>query len=472
MAYYLKKQGEILFELKQFEEALKIFEMAIPREPQNLSLVRWREKVQEQIKLQPVSPQKPNSPDLSANKQTPVPSQPRAQESAQPKVQESKPVQAQPKAQESKPVQAQPKAQEKKPVQAQPKAQEPKPAQPKVQNPKPVQAQPKAQEKKPAQAQPKAQEKKTKSEKLSPDKSTKAAFDHYLQGNMLYNDRKYQDALMAYDIALHLDPKNAEYFCGRGRAFAALNHHEKALLAFTEAVQQKPNTPDYLRLKGETLYALGRYEKSLNAFRTAADLSPNVASYHEMQGEIYCKLGRLELALRAFKRAIKLEPDNPNYLARQKQIQAQLNSKGNVQSSSAASDYQSRKVSLDKYNQGMGLYQQKNYQQALKAFDNAARLESQNPTYHHARGLALTQLRRYSDALLALDEAIRLHPNFREALSQKAEVLKAMGRNIEAEQTMIINRKLNVDRNIVAGQNNDNPNQENLFQKFLKRLFD
>jgi tetratricopeptide (TPR) repeat protein len=83
-------------------------------------------------------------------------------------------------------------------------------------------------------------------------------------------------------------------------------------------------------------------------------------------------------------------------------------------------------------NKGNDLGYLKKYDEAIKAYDEAIRLDSNNVLAWYTKGIALDNMGKYDEAIKASDEAIRLDPEHKWAWYTKGLALKALGRTTEA----------------------------------------
>src|SRR5512137_471613 len=77
---------------------------------------------------------------------------------------------------------------------------------------------------------------------------------------------------------------------------------------------------------------------------------------------------------------------------------------------------------------------QERYGEAIQAYDQAIRLDSNSTDAWYNKGNALKSQGEYDQAIQAYDQAIRLDPNFAEAWRKKAAAFSASGRYDEAMQ--------------------------------------
>ena len=77
---------------------------------------------------------------------------------------------------------------------------------------------------------------------------------------------------------------------------------------------------------------------------------------------------------------------------------------------------------------------QQRYGEAIQAYDEAIRLDSNSTDAWYNKGNALKSLGRYDEAIQAYDRAIRLDPSSADAWRKKAAAFSASGRYDEAMQ--------------------------------------
>lgn len=84
------------------------------------------------------------------------------------------------------------------------------------------------------------------------------------------------------------------------------------------------------------------------------------------------------------------------------------------------------------YNRGSSLARQGKYGEALKAFDNATRLNPTNATIWYSKGNVLNSLDKCNESIKAYEKAIEIDPNYIAAWNEKGHALNVIGRYDEA----------------------------------------
>jgi serine/threonine protein kinase len=90
--------------------------------------------------------------------------------------------------------------------------------------------------------------------------------------------KQYQEALLAFEQALRLDPYFADASFGRGNVLYYLGHYEEALAAIEWAIRLDPGNAALYNNKGCVLYALGRFREALMAYEQALRLDPRLVN--------------------------------------------------------------------------------------------------------------------------------------------------------------------------------------------------
>ena len=85
---------------------------------------------------------------------------------------------------------------------------------------------------------------------------------HRWRGDASLNKREFDKALSEYDEAIRLDPKNGMAYCGRGAALTGKGEFDKAIASFDQAIRLDPqiaNMPFYKRYRtvAESPWSLG-----------------------------------------------------------------------------------------------------------------------------------------------------------------------------------------------------------------------
>ncbi len=260
------------------------------------------------------------------------------------------------------------------------------------------------------------------------------------QGEVYSQLSNYNEALAAHDRALKLDPRNAQAKKGRAIALIGLKKYPEALAELQEGISFDPEDPTLWEYQGLVHERLEKpqesvlaYEESVAVYERQLESKPNDLVLWIERGRILSKLRRYDDALASYDRALKI---NPNfYLA--------WNAK-------ATTFYEMEKfeLALDAYNKtveinpnfyigwhnrasllsvGLG-----RYADAVKSYDQALKL---NPSFYHAwrdRGIALAEIKQYEEAIKSFDEAIKIEANDYPSWVSRGMALTELQRDEEA----------------------------------------
>ena len=126
------------------------------------------------------------------------------------------------------------------------------------------------------------------------------------EGNALRDLKRYEEALIAYEQAIRLDPNYASPYYNKGIALSGLKRYEEALIVYEHAIQLNPKFANAYTCKGVALLNLKRYEEALVAYEQAIQLDPNHAVTYYNKGVTLKELKRNNEAQSAFLKASQL----------------------------------------------------------------------------------------------------------------------------------------------------------------------
>jgi tetratricopeptide (TPR) repeat protein len=230
-------------------------------------------------------------------------------------------------------------------------------------------------------------------------------------GFVFARQKKNDDALIAFEKAIELNPQYSDAWNNKGVVLEDLKRPEEALVAYGRAIELDPQDPLVWINKGLVLEKLNQLKDALAAFERAIKLNPSIPDAWYNKGLVLVDLNRLKDALAAFERAIKLNP----------QYSDAWNNKGSVL------------VKLDRP------------KDALAAYEKAIEFNPQSFLAWNNKGVVLEKLNRPDEALAAFEKAIKLNPQSSKAWFGKSSALKMLHREKEAEDALSKAKELGFD---------------------------
>jgi tetratricopeptide (TPR) repeat protein len=247
---------------------------------------------------------------------------------------------------------------------------------------------------------------------------------HYYKGKTLFTLKRYEEALRAFEQAIHLDPDDSDYYYfWKGKTLRYLHRYEEALLAFDQAIHLDPDDSDNYYWKGKTLDTLHRYEEALQALDQAIRLDPKDRYAYNGKADILFSLKRYEEALQAFDRAIRLDSDYATAYSNKGYALYRLNRYKEALAAYEQAIHLDPDDSDNYYWKGMALRCLDRHEEALQALDQAIRLDPNDSGNYYWKGIILSTLKRYEEALPAFDQVVHLDPKDPYAYTNKGRVL-------------------------------------------------
>jgi tetratricopeptide (TPR) repeat protein len=167
------------------------------------------------------------------------------------------------------------------------------------------------------------------------------------KGNLLFVDKKYTEAMQAYEKILNENPDVFIIYKNIGNCFFAMENYDKAIENYLKVLEKQPKSAEVMTLIGnsyvnaknvakamewyqkipfeeikdtDTLYNIGvslinnnKNDLALEYFKRAVELDPEFADGFYQLGMTYTALNQIPEALEALKKFMELAPDSPNF---------------------------------------------------------------------------------------------------------------------------------------------------------------
>jgi tetratricopeptide (TPR) repeat protein len=216
----------------------------------------------------------------------------------------------------------------------------------------------------------------------------------------------------------------------KGNKYLNEKSYKEALFYFNRVVKEDPNNSTALHQRGVVLYEMGQLKEALDNFRGVLEIDPDFVSAYQWQASVFQKLGRLQEANLSLQRADKISVEW--------QTGAQsLWSSGNYQRAILYCDmllYHNTLVGWAWNMKGLCLYNAGSYDEALSCYDQSIKSGFANDyivLFNKAE--CLLALQRNKEAIDWYEKALQIKPDYVRALQSKANALKAIGNQIEAD---------------------------------------
>ncbi len=128
-------------------------------------------------------------------------------------------------------------------------------------------------------------------------------------GDTLFKNQQFEEAVAAYDKQLKNRPKNVKALYGRGRAFEELGDYEKAEESFKKALENDTKNTQILLSLSNLYHKRKNYELSLMYADNAVEVSGAPPMAYFMKARAMHQLGNVDEARREYNAAIKMSPN-------------------------------------------------------------------------------------------------------------------------------------------------------------------
>ncbi|MWK38547.1 tetratricopeptide repeat protein [Actinomadura sp. J1-007] len=237
---------------------------------------------------------------------------------------------------------------------------------------------------------------------VAQDKAIELNPDEYsawvCKGAALEKLSRSSEALACYDRAVELAPDEAYGWRGRASALLRLRRYKDGLVACERAAAIAPNDEEVLYFWAVTLRKLGRQDEALGIVERLLAVSPRYSQGWIEKANLLCVTGRADEAIICADRAAEIAPDDPVVLN----------------------------------NRGITLEKLRRFDEALACYDRVLRNEPDNGVSWHRRGAVLRELGRFEEALDGFARATDLAPREADVWCDRGVTMERLGRYEEA----------------------------------------
>lgn len=233
---------------------------------------------------------------------------------------------------------------------------------------------------------------------------------HYNLGRLHHLQNQLADARRRYMMAVSSDPGMVPAQYNMGLIYEQRNDLEQAAREYQNVIRQDPSLMEgYLNL-ANIHQRQGRNEEALQLLLNAKTLNPNAKLVRDALGRLYYQMGEFE--------KVKAEVEYPNPTAQALALQ------------------------------GLLLYRERNYSEAVSRFRQAMIEEGLQPQASTLLnlGAALVQARNYPEAENYLKQALELQDNSIAALNNLGALYTLTGRYLEAEESFEKSLQIQADQ--------------------------
>lgn len=131
---------------------------------------------------------------------------------------------------------------------------------------------------------------------------------HNLRGIVLIRCKQPEQALLAFQRALVLEPGFPEALTNLASTLSRLDRHKEALGCYRQLVDQGNADAEVYAGLARALRADGQTDRALQALRRALKQTPLSADLHNELGKLLNAMGRHDEALRAYENALDIQP--------------------------------------------------------------------------------------------------------------------------------------------------------------------
>ncbi len=142
---------------------------------------------------------------------------------------------------------------------------------------------------------------------------SREAITRYYRAYSFGETGKRREAIADLNIAIELDPTDADYFDLRGRNHRRIGEIDKAISDYSSAVEIDPKNHSSWNGLGFIYEKRHELDRALAAYEKAVEAKPDFDIGHRNIGDVHAALGQFTQAIAAYNKAINIDRDDPSH---------------------------------------------------------------------------------------------------------------------------------------------------------------
>jgi tetratricopeptide (TPR) repeat protein len=219
------------------------------------------------------------------------------------------------------------------------------------------------------------------------------ALGYFKLANIYQILKQYDLALLNYQMAANLDPKDDHIYNNWGVVLRDQGKPEEAVTCFQKAIQLNPGNANAYHNLGHALNDLGRREGSIPCYQKAIFCNPSNSAHYKSLGNALRETGKLDESLEVLSRALERFPDDPEAY----------------------------------YNLGASLKAKGRLEEAEQCYQKAIVLNPGLPETYYNLGNVFKEMGKLDEACQQFYQSLKLNPKFAETYNNLGMIYKEKG---------------------------------------------
>ena len=260
-----------------------------------------------------------------------------------------------------------------------------------------------------------------------------------------------EEALVAIDSAITLQPYSANLYNQKGMILFDLKRYREALADYNRAIAINPNSA-YYNYRSLVYADQGKLDLALADHNKAIAINPNFASAYNNRGNLYSDQEKLDLALADYNKAIAIDRNFAEAYYNRGGLY-----KNQEKLEKALADY-NKAIALDRnfaeayYNRSLVYSDQEKLEKALDDYDRVIAIKPNFASAYYNRGNLYKNQGELDLALDDYDRVIAIKPNDADAYNNRGLVYKNQEKLEKALADY--NKAIAIDRNYAGAYYN------------------